>query len=134
MEYDTRSRKWGRLPPYYRQRYFAMTVINNKLVLVGGVGKQNRRSKLLSVWRNDSKKWTRPYPDMPTARSSSSAVNHDKWLIVSGGWSGDGTRLSTVEVMNIDTKQWYTGTSTPTPFTHMKTAIVGDLVVPHGGA
>ena len=126
MEYDTRSRKWGMLPPY-RQRYFAMTVINNQLVLVGGVNEHYRWSKLLGVWRTDSKKWTHPYPDMPTARSLASAVTYDKWLIVAGGWSGDGTRLSTAEVMNIDTKQWYTGSPTPTDFTCMNTAIVGDL-------
>ena len=132
IKYDTCSGKWGRLPPY-RQRYFAMTVINNQLVLVGGVDEQSRRSKLLGVWRTDSKEWTHPYPDMPTARSSSSAVTYDRWLIVAGGRSGDGTRLSTVEVMNIDTKQWYTGTPTPTAFTHMKTAIVGDLWYLMGG-
>ena len=132
MEYDTRSGKWGRLPPY-RLGYFAMTVINNQLVLVGGVDKQNRRSRKLGIWRTDNKKWTHPYPDMPTARSRASAVTYDKWLIVAGGRSGDGTHLSTVEVMNIDTKQWYTGTPTPTAFTYMKTAIVGDLWYLMGG-
>ena len=132
MEYNTRSGKWGRLPPY-RLGYFAMTMINNQLVLVGGVDKQNRWSGKLGVWRTDSKKWTHPYPDMPTARSRASAVIYDKWLIVAGGWSGDDTPLSTVEVMNIDTKQWYTGTPTPTAFTYMKTAIVGDLWYLMGG-
>ena len=125
MEYDTCSRKWGRLPPY--RHYFAMTVIKNQLVLVGGEDKQKRRSKLLGIWRTNSKKWTHPYPDMPTAHSHASAVTYDKWLIVAGGWSGYSTRLSTVEVMNIDTKQWYTGTPTPTAFTEMKTAIASDL-------
>ena len=133
MEYDTHSGKWGRLPPY-SLFYFAMTAINNQLVLVGGVDKQYRKSKLLGIWRTDSKKWTHPYPDLPTARSSSSAVTYNKWLIVAGGYSGDGPRLSTVEVMNIDTKQWYNiGTPTPTAFTGMKTAIVGDLWYLMGG-
>ena len=132
LEYDTHSGKWGRLPPY-RLCNFAMTVINNQLVLVGGKDKQYRRSKLLGVWKTDSKKWTHLYPDMPSARSSSSAVTYDKWLIVAGGWSGDNIRLSTVEVMNIDTKQWYTGTPTQTAFTSMKTAIVGDLWYLIGG-
>ena len=132
MEYDTRSGKWGMLPPY-RLCYFAMTVINNQLVLVGGLDKQNRMRKLLGVWRTDSKEWTHPYPDMPTACSGSSTVTYNIWLIVAGGWSGDGTRLSTVEVMNSYTKQWYTGTSTPTAFTCMNTAIVGDLWYLVGG-
>ena len=134
MEFDTRSGKWGMLPPY-RLCYFAMTVINNQLVLVGGVDNQERRSKLLGVWKTDSKKWTHPYPDMPTARSSSSAVTYNNWLIVAEGRSGDGhgTPLSTVDVMNIDTKQWYTGTPTPTALSNMKTTIVGDLWYLMGG-
>ena len=132
MEYYTCSGKWGRLPPY-RLCNFAMTVINNQLVLVGGVDGQKKKSKLLGVWSTDIKEWTHPYPDMPTARSCASAVTYDKQLIVAGGWSGDGTFLSTVEVMNIDTKQWYTGTPTPTAFTAMKTAIVGDLWYLVGG-
>ena len=129
MEYDTCSGKWGMLPPY-SLFYFAMTAINNQLVLVGGVDKQNSIESKLGIWRTDSKEWTHPYPDMPTARSRTSAVTYDKWLIVTGGQSGD---VSTVEVMNIDTKQWYTGTPAPTAFTHMKTAIVGDLWYLMGG-
>ena len=132
MEYDTCLGKWGRLPPC-RLCNFAMTVIDNQLVLVGGADGQKKKSKLLGVWSTDIKEWTLPYPDMPTARSCASAVTYDKRLIVVGGWSGDGTFLSTVEVMNIDTKQWYTGTPTPTAFTAMKTAIVGDLWYLMGG-
>ena len=132
MEYDSRSGKWSRLPPY-TLCYFAMTVINNQLVVVGGVGKQERMSKLLGVWKTDSKKWIHPYPDMLTARSNASAVTYNKWLIVAGGRSGYDTRISTVEVMNIDTKQWYARTSAPKAFTHMKTAIVGGLWYLMGG-
>ena len=133
IEYDTRSGKWGTLPPY-RLCFFAMTVINNQLVLVGGLDKQNKVRKLLGVWRTDSKKWTRPYPDMPIACSDASAVTYDKWLIVAGGRSSDRTCLSTVEIMNTDIKQWYTGTPTPKAFIFMKTAIVGDLLYLMGGA
>ena len=67
MAYEVTSGKWTKLSPY-RDRYFAMTVINNQLVLVGGVGRDDVRSKVLGVWRADSKKWTHPYPDMLTAR------------------------------------------------------------------
>ena len=132
MEYDTHSGKWDMLPPF-KLCYFAMTVINNQLVLVGGEDMQERKSKLLGVWRTYSKKWIHPYPNMPTARSGASAVTYDKWLIVAGGWSDDGPRLSTVEVLNVNTKQWYTGTPTPTAFTEVKTAIVGDLWYLIGG-
>ena len=51
MAYDTSSAKWATLPPY-RAGDFAMTVINNQVVLVGG----RLSIKVVSVWRPDSKK------------------------------------------------------------------------------
>ena len=53
MEYDTSLGEWTKLPPY-RAWYFAMTVIHNQLVLVGGY-EDCHRSKVLGVWRADRK-------------------------------------------------------------------------------
>ena len=132
MEYDISSGKWAKLPPY-RACYFAMTVIKNQLVLVGG-SEHGDSSKVLGVWRAESKEWTHPYPDMPTARSQRSAVVYNEWLAVAGGWRRDGMeRLSSVEVMNTDSKQWYVAPPTPTPWSTMTTAIVGDTCYFMGG-
>ena len=43
------------------------------------------------------------------------------------GGVADGKRLSSVEVMNTDTKQWFAGPPTPTSWQRMKTATVGDV-------
>ena len=120
MEYDISSGKWGKLPPY-RACYFAMTVINNQLVLVGG-GEHGDHSKVLGVWRAESKEWTHPYPDMPTARAQGSAVVYKKWLVVTGGVG-----------YGVDSKQWYAAPPTPTPWSFMETAIVGDTCYFMGG-
>ena len=132
MEYDISSEKWAELP-LYRACYFAMTVINNQLVLVGGL-EHGGYSKVLGVWRAENKEWTHPYPvNMPTARSDCSAVVYNEWLAVAGGL-GDGVeRLSSVEVMNIDSGQWYAAPPTPTPWSSMGTAIVGDTCYFMGG-
>ena len=132
MEYDISSGKWAKLTPY-RACYFAMTVINNQLVLVGGE-EHGGRSKVLGVWRAESKEWTHPYPDMPTARLDCFAVVYNEWLAVGGG-RGDGVgRQSSVEVMNTDSKQWYAAPPTPTaPWHIMRTAIVGDTCYFMGG-
>ena len=61
MPYDISAAKWATLPPY-STRFFAMTAIDNHLVLVGGKGRDGARSKVLGVWSEDSKKWTHPYP------------------------------------------------------------------------
>ena len=128
MEYDISSGKWAKLPPY-RACGFATTVINNQLVLVGG-WEHGGHSKVLGMWRAESKEWTHPYPDMPTARSSCSAVVYNEWLAVAGTGR---ERLSSVEVMNTDSKQWYAGPPTPTPWGSMRTAIVGDTCYFMGG-
>ena len=132
MEYDISSGKWAKLPPY-RACYFAMTVINNQLVLVGGGEHTGNHSKVLGVWRAESKEWTHPYPDMPTARAQGSAAVYNEWLVVTGGVGYGVGRLSSVEVMNTDSKQWYAAPPTPTPWSFMETAIVGDTCYFMGG-
>ena len=131
MTYDISTGKWATLPPY-RACEIAVTAINYQLVLVGGV-EQGEGKKVLGVWDTDNKQWTHPYPEMPTARSHCSAVVYKKWLVVAGGASFHGDTLSSVEVMNIDTKQWYFGPPTPTPWSYMRTAVVGDTCYFMGG-
>ena len=131
VTYDISTGKWATLPPY-RVRAFAMTAINNQLVLVGGAEQDNNRIKVLGVWDADNQQWTHPYPEMHTARSSCSAVVYKEWLVVAGGWSS--ARLSSVEVMNTNSKQWYAGHPTPTPWSYMRTAVVGDTCFFMGGS
>ena len=133
MTYDISTGKWATLPPY-RACNFAMTAINNQLVLVGGdeYGGGNM-SKVVGVWDADNKQWTHPYPEMHTARSQCSAVVHNEWLVVAGDWSASGAKLSSVEVMNTNSKQWYAGPPTPIPWDSMKTATVGDECYFMGG-
>ena len=121
MTYDISTGKWATLPPY-RAWAFAMTTINNQLVLVGG-SEHGGKSKVVGVWDADNKQWTHPYPEMHTARDWCSAVVHNEWLVVAGA---SGARLSSVEVMNTNSKQWYAGPPTPIPWVSMKTATVGD--------
>ena len=130
MTYDISTGKWATLP-LYRAWRFAMTAINNQLVLVGGE-ERGGRSKVVGVWDADNKQWTHPYPQMHTARSSCSAVVHNEWLVVAGGRPSRGKLLS-VEVMNTNSKQWYAGPPTPIPWDSMKTATVGDECYFMGG-
>lgn len=133
MEYDTHSGKWEKLPAYTTYQ-FAMTSIKNQLVLVGGKVDFQSYSNSLGVWNPDSKEWTHPYPDMPTARNAPSAVTYKEWLIVVGGKSGVHTLLSSVDVMNIDSMQWQSvAAPAPTAVAYMWTAVVGDLCYFMGG-
>ena len=129
MTYDISTGKWDTLPPY-SAGHFAMTSINNQLVLVGGY----EHGKVLGVWDAYKKQWTHPYPDMHTAHSNCSAVVYKEWLVVAGGRTAPaGELLSSVEVMNTNSKQWYAGPPIPTPWSHMRTAVVGDTCYFMGG-
>ena len=130
MTYDISTGKWATLPPY-RTWGFAMTAINNQLVLVGG--KSGHRMSKVGVLNVDNKQWTHPYPEMHTARSCCSVVVHNEWLVVAGGESTDEEDISSVEVMNTNSKQWYAGPPTPTPWSFMRTTVVGDICYFMGG-
>ncbi len=131
MEYNISSGRWATLPPYTLYS-FAMIVINNQLVLVGGTT-GSQVSKELGVWAADRKVWTHPYPEMPTPRERCSAIGYNEWLLVAGGRDAASRYLSAVEVLNTDSKQWYTGPPTPIPWSSMKTTVVGNMAYFMGG-
>ena len=89
MKYDVAKKKWSMLPRYIA-RSFTMVIVNNHLVLVGGKESGRVTDKVtdkLGVWEADEKKWTHPYPKMPTARSRCSAFvyGNSEWLVTVGG-------------------------------------------------
>ena len=123
MAYDMQSFKWHTLPPY-SARWFAMTTINNKLILVGGCN-HNGVVDQIGVWQTDSNQWACPFPPMPTPRFSPSPTSYEHWLVVAGGYRSDDC-FSTVEVLDVDNKQWSTAPSIPTTWWNMKSTIIGD--------
>ena len=135
MAYNPQSCNWHALPPYSAAG-FAMTTVNNKLVLVGGHHNLSPVD-LLGVWQTDNNQWTRPFPPMPTSRYHPSATSYKHWLVVAGGYRGDaiiGYSSSTVEVLDVHSKQWSIGPSTPTPWSSMMSTIIGDTWFLMGGS
>ena len=131
MTYNIISQEWSQLPQY-TARCFAMTVIHNKLTLVGGRDRNNRETNVLGMWDADGMKWTHPYTPMLTRRCFSSAAVYRQWLIVAGGLCG-GTTTPSVEVLDISSNQWYRAPSTPVPRYSMSSAVVGDMWYLMGG-
>lgn len=132
MEYNPQSGKWSKLPEY-KTHGFAMTLMNNQLVLVGGVDHNGQKSKILGTWKADSREWKYPFPEMPTPRYQCSATVYEEWLIVTGGWSEGKGRVPFVEGLNTRNKQWYTGPPLPVTWNGMKSAIIGDTWYLMGG-
>ena len=65
-----------------------------------------------------SQTWTKQFPPMPTARCSTSAFTHNRWLVVEGGQLQEvGSKLSDVEILDTMSGQWYCCPSLPQPCT-----------------
>ena len=121
---------WTKLPEY-TFKYFAMTSLANRLVLVGGLDpRNNKRTNQLSIF--ESKEWTHPYPPMNIARDSSTAVSFNNHIIVAGGRDDKG-RTSSVEVLDVASRRWYIAQSLPNPRLELKSTLIGNTLFLMGG-
>ena len=123
---------WSQLPdrPYIDIDNCTLVIINNLLTLVGGcTGACVTRAsnRLFSLTGEGSgRRWTEEFPPMPTKRYGPVALCIGTILIVAGGTKN--SPLRTVEIMNVETKQWSTAAGLPQPVTHAPAALCGDQV------
>ncbi len=123
--------QWTKLPEY-TAKYFAMTSLANRLVLVGGRDpRNNERTNQLAVF--ESGEWTHPYPPMNIARSSSTAVSFNNHIIVAGGSDDKGHAVSSVEVLDVASRRWYIAQSLPNPRPGLKSTLIGNTLYLMGG-
>ena len=136
LVYEPSHEVWATMPPY-QYELFAMTVIEDQLVLVGGEDVRSRiRTNTLGVWDEALCYWTHPFPPMLTACSSPAVVNYDnRWLVVAGGSGEGGGDLFIVEIMDICNSQWYSAPPLPIPASRMSATIINNTtMVVLGGA
>ena len=127
MVYSLQTGTWRTLPPY-ESRYFGMAVVNNQLVLVGGLSKSTRRvTNVLGLWDERSQTWTHPFPVMPTARQSLSVISYQKWLVTAGGRDERGLYSNKVELLDTLSGQWYEDSPLPKGCDEMSSAISGNM-------
>ena len=132
--YDPRHDSYNTLPPY-TYNYFSMAIVNNQLVLVGGVDVQTgKKTNKLGVWNEQSRRWTHPLPPMTTACNSPSVATHNnRWLVVMGGYDGKNS-LSRVEILDTtESRQWHHAASLPQPCNHALPATIGNMCYLLGG-
>ena len=122
--------QWTKLPEY-TAKWFAMTSLANRLVLVGGRDPRNiKRTNQLSIF--ESGEWTHSYPPMNIARNSSTAVSFNNHVIVAGGRDDKGY-TSSVEVLDVASRRWYIAQSLPNPRTVLKSTLIGNTLYLMGG-
>ena len=126
--YDFEKDDWSKLPKCYRIR-FGLAVINNILTAVGGI-LHGQYTNCLSSFSGGE--WVTVFPPMPTKRCWPVIISAQNYLIAVGGY-GVGGYLSTVEVMDMNTLEWYTAASLPEPVDDMSATVCGGRLYLLGG-
>jgi len=115
--------------PYH---WFAMTILNSELLLAGG---EDRSSNITNkVFLLDSSNQLKDYTMMITSRCLATAVGHQKNLLVAGGKDSNYQPLSSTEVFDSITGQWYATGDLPTPHCSLQAAVADNTVYMLGGA
>ena len=113
LMYDSTKDQWSSLPalPYAN---FSLVTVPDKMELLAIGGDVNNNGVMevtnkVFLWDKLNRKWTTPYPNMPTARSYCSSISHGSTVIVAGGvthWD-PWTMTRAVELLYIKEDGWF---------------------------
>jgi len=110
---------------------FAMTTLNNNLLIAGGYDKHyNTTNQILTMDAGQLKNYTK----MTTARVYATAAGHQGMLITTGGEDDKGKILSSTELFDSTNKQWYICSELPQPHSSLQSMIVDNILYLLGGA
>ena len=126
--YNPEKDDWSKLP-VCPQSNFGLAVINNILTAVGGEVHGQYTNRLSSF---SGSEWVTVFPPMPTKRYWLAVISAQNYLIAVGGRTVEGA-LSTVEVMDMNTLEWYTAASLPEPVYLMSATVCGGCLYLLGG-
>ena len=105
--YDSNSDKWSSLPALPLVKFSLVAVSDGKrLLAIGGMVNFNgtmETSNKVFLWDEKNRRWTTPFPSMPTARCRCSSISYGSTVIVVGGITCCKERIVTraVEVLHI---------------------------------
>ena len=112
--YDVNHNVWNTLPhsPQWNSQGVA---INSKLVLIGGYeAASGGVTNLVSTWTGQV--WQQDLPLMPTKRFRPGVTTYHTFVVVAGGRAEDEQiLLSSIDILNITTRQWWTPTNLQLP-------------------
>ena len=105
--YDLLQDKWTTLPPLPVWG-FGLGHVDGKLVSVGGIKKSDDKlTGVVYTYVERSHKWKQTLPPMPTARYALNVLSLQSALIAVGGNILGDSETDTVEILKVDTLQWY---------------------------
>ena len=104
--YDPAQDTWTTLPPL-PVKWIGLGQINEKLVSVGGLTRDQRTVNELYTYDMVSHIWEQTFPSMPTARRSPGVLQIQSAFLVVGGIEEGNIFTNTVELLKLDVMQWY---------------------------
>ena len=127
--YNPVSNSWSSpiYTPYY---YFAITKLNNKLLIAGGEDSNCNKTNIISILDDGRLK---NYTKMLKARSYATAAGHQGMLIITGGENDKDKKLSSTELFNSTNGKWYSRSDLPNPYHSLKSVIVDNIIYLLGG-
>lgn len=128
--YTPAINSWSNVPITTPCFWFGMTILNNRLIVVGGKIKTWRAiNSIFSVERNQVIEYAR----MITPRSCATATGYQGMLIIIGGVDDRARRLASTELFDSTTRQSYTTDDLPRPYYWLTSVIVGNTLYLLGG-
>ena len=116
--------------------FFAMTVLENHLIIAGGKDSKNKRTnKIFYLDKNESIDICRviEYTRMLRSRSLATAVGYQGKLIVTGGYDDKENVLASTELFDSITRQGHICDDLPMPHYRLQPAVVDNTLYLLGG-
>ena len=127
--YDPIKNLWSS-PIHTPYSYFAMTVLNDNLLIAGGQDRNKKGTKL--ILKLDAGLFEN-YTEMITARTLATAVGHQGMLIIAGGMDNSCKEISYTDLFDSNNGQWYTCMDLPQPHCELQSVIVDNILYLVGG-
>ena len=126
------NEQWSMLPNNPNDA-FSLAVIDDLVTSVGGRNSHSVVTNTLFslTGEGEGKQWSEVFPPMPTPRRLTTCITTAQALVVAGGYADD--ELATVEVMDINTKEWTTVRPLPQKQCSLSGVVCGDSLYLTGG-
>ena len=123
--YNLTTNQWSTSPITTPYCHYAMTVLDDKLIIAGGETESGEVTNKILVL--DHGRW-KDYSDMPTARCCAAAVGYQSMIIIVGGKNGKWNKVANTELLDTTNGCWYTCDDLPVPHQQLKVYVMGNVL------
>ena len=129
--YSVAENSWSSAPINTPCSYFAMTTLNNHLIVAGGRTRSDKCTDKVFIL-NDSQ--LKDYTSMIAPKSHTTIVGYQATLIVAGGLNNEHKILPSIEIFDSITRQWHAcSDNLPQPHYLLQSVVVNNVLYLLGG-